>query len=105
MDIELPLEHQRHNIRGTARLLCAGFAYFGEPRIVMLAQLRNPRAHAAKRLAMRRQHQRVLGHRLVAAERFQIQRERVPSGSISNTETLVEIRGNTMSPEISTPSA
>ncbi len=44
---------------------------------MMLAQLRDARAQAAKRPAVRRQHQRVGRHRLVARERIEVERERI----------------------------
>ena len=70
----------------------------------MRAQLRDAQRDAAKRQAVRRQHQRVGGQGLEGGKRGEEARERDRRPArTGQTATLVLIRGSSMSPAISTP--
>ena len=77
MQIELAAEHQWHDIRGALRFVRASRTHLGETGRMVIAQLRNARTQTAKRLAVRRQHERIGGHRLIARQRLQVQGKRI----------------------------
>ena len=68
---------------------------------MVLIQLIDPLMQTAKREAMRGQHQRVAWeHRFVVLSESRNIFNGLLSGCVACTEMLVEMRGNTMSPEI-----
>jgi hypothetical protein len=65
------------------RALPAGGHHLGQSFAVVFLQLPDALVQAGEGLAVRRQHQRVLGQRQVALQRVEEQRQRVASGSTS----------------------
>ena len=77
--VELAPEEHRHQLRRGPRL-DQRVERLVEPRGVMVAQEGEPRVQAAERETVRRQHQGVRRHRLEAAERVEIEAQRIEPG-------------------------
>ena len=59
VQVQHAFEHDRNDVGGAGRSSRAGFNHLGQPVAVVVMQLRHARVQPAKRLAVRRQHQRV----------------------------------------------
>ena len=73
VQVERTLEHHRQHVGGALRALVAGLDHFLQALVVVRVQLMHALVQTAERLAVRRQHQRVLGQGREPVDRAQEQ--------------------------------